>query len=99
MQPQSFGKVVPTPNLSTWLKDSFALIAQPEPQRTNSNNCYPLKSHIELCLKKKKRKRGGSSKQRKKMGFKEINSKAHESFTLFLDATDGSLYPVVQLRH
>lgn len=43
MQPRSFGKVVPTPNLSTWPKDSFALIAQPEPQRRNSNNCDPLK--------------------------------------------------------
>lgn len=96
MQPQEVvSKVVPMPNLSTWLKDAFALTAQPEPLCTNSNKCYYLKSQADLRLAEK----GGCSfKQRKKMGFTEINSKILESFALSPDAADGLLSPVVRLR-
>lgn len=72
MQSQELvSKVVPTPSLPTWLKDTFALIAQPEPLCANSNKCCYLKSPTHLHLEKKK---GGCSfKQKKKMGFTEIN--------------------------
>lgn len=53
MQPQDLvNKVVPMPNSPTWLKDTFALIAQPEPLSTNWNKCYYFKSH--WCAFRKK---------------------------------------------